>query len=227
MPNDIADLKQRISNSSDDDLLKIVNVNFHNYRREVVDLAIRELERRGYKLLRTGADFKVITPAGIRLTPRKIVPNIEEPSLFSSYIETRDIPAHAYVLAIAAGIFMPLIIGGTISVLIAVMTNSIGWFVILPIVVIITYAALGIAFSYEYLVLGWKWGLWIAVPAFLLSLLSKILSPSKHSSDIGYDLATLLGTIIGGLLIMIAPACLGAYLGEREKKRRQLRQDVV
>lgn len=227
MPNDIADLKQRISNSSDDDLLKIVNVNFHNYRSEVVDLAIRELEGRGYKLLRTGSDFKVITPAGIRLTPRKIPPSIEGPSLFSSYLETRDVPAHAYVFAIAAGIFLPLIIVGTISVLIAVMTKSIGWFRIYPIVVIIIYAALGLVFSYRYLVLGWKWGCWIAVPAFLLFLLSTILSPSKHSSDFGYDLATLVGTFIGGLLIMIAPACLGAYLGERLKKRRHLRQDVV
>lgn len=62
-----------ISKHSDDELLQMVNVRFGDYAQAVIDSAKRELESRGFKLLRTGTDFEVINPSGVRLTSAKAI----------------------------------------------------------------------------------------------------------------------------------------------------------
>jgi ribosomal protein L40E len=46
-PKELQELRERMSKNSDEDLLKIVNVDFKDYRKEAVDLARGELEKRG------------------------------------------------------------------------------------------------------------------------------------------------------------------------------------
>lgn len=72
MYDDLDNLEKRIPKLSDEELLKIVNTHFADYRQEAIDIAKEELQSRGFKLLRTGADFEVITPTGIKLMPPKI-----------------------------------------------------------------------------------------------------------------------------------------------------------
>jgi len=47
VPRELADLQERMSAQTDSDLLRIVNVDFNDYREEAIDLARAELERRG------------------------------------------------------------------------------------------------------------------------------------------------------------------------------------
>lgn len=63
------DFDDEISKHSDDELLEMVNVRFGDYDEAVIDSAKKELEARGFTLLRTGIDFEVITPGGVKLTP--------------------------------------------------------------------------------------------------------------------------------------------------------------
>jgi hypothetical protein len=45
-PKELRELRERISKQSDEDLLKIVNVDFKDYRKETVGFARAELEKR-------------------------------------------------------------------------------------------------------------------------------------------------------------------------------------
>lgn len=46
-PKEIEALRERMSKQSDEDLLKIVNVNFKDYRKEAIELARAEVKKRG------------------------------------------------------------------------------------------------------------------------------------------------------------------------------------
>ncbi|MDT5060558.1 MAG: hypothetical protein QOH63_1017 [Acidobacteriota bacterium] len=46
-PKELQDLRERMSKQSDKDLLKIINVSSRNYRKEAIELARGELEKRG------------------------------------------------------------------------------------------------------------------------------------------------------------------------------------
>ena len=67
-----------ISKHSDDELLEMVNVRFGDYAQAVIDGAKRELEARGFKLLRTGTDFELINPSGIKFTSATAISNQTE-----------------------------------------------------------------------------------------------------------------------------------------------------
>lgn len=47
VPTELADLQERMSAQTDSDLLRIITVDFKDYREEAIDLARAELERRG------------------------------------------------------------------------------------------------------------------------------------------------------------------------------------
>jgi hypothetical protein len=47
VPRELADLQERMSRQSDSDLLRIVKVDFNDYRKEAIDLASAELRKRG------------------------------------------------------------------------------------------------------------------------------------------------------------------------------------
>ena len=79
------DFGDDISQYTDDELLRIVNVRFEDHADAVTESARRELESRGFKLLRTGSDFEVISPTGVRLTPPQTDP---EPAEFQTTAET-------------------------------------------------------------------------------------------------------------------------------------------
>lgn len=228
MTNELTNMKERLSIQTDEDLLKIVNIDFADYREEAIKFAKEELEQRGYVLSQTGVDFKVMTPEGIRLTSPKGFSNHRETVLFSNYDDSAVIPNSAYILAGVAGVFVPLIVTMVIFLPISLMTGFSLWLALLLFVLIIsTYAALGILFARKWIELGWNWGLWITVPAIFLSLLSRMVStlnaPVAKSSD-GFVL--LLGTTIGGLIFIVLPACVGAYFGARMKRQR-VSDDVV
>lgn len=72
------DFGEDISQYTDDELLQLVNIRFQDHADAVTDSARRELESRGFKLLRTGSDFEVISPTGVRLTPPQTEPEAAE-----------------------------------------------------------------------------------------------------------------------------------------------------
>jgi uncharacterized membrane protein YphA (DoxX/SURF4 family) len=65
----LIDLKQRISELSDDELLNMLNVDYADYRTEALRFASEALKRRGFQLNKVGPDFDVVTPDCIRLLP--------------------------------------------------------------------------------------------------------------------------------------------------------------
>src|SRR2546421_246977 len=102
----------RLERLTDEELFNLINVEFTDYRVEVLEAAKDELARRGFQLARTGADFEVITPTGIRLTAPKIVPTLESPNLVvPSSISTRWLGVYIY-LRILRGIIPILIFIG-------------------------------------------------------------------------------------------------------------------
>lgn len=69
MTKELIDLKQRISELADDELLNMLNVDYADYRTEALQFASEELIRRGFELNKVGPDFDVVTPDRIRLRP--------------------------------------------------------------------------------------------------------------------------------------------------------------
>lgn len=53
MYDELQDLKERLSARSSEDLLRMVNIDFADYRKEALDLAREELKRRGYSDFQT------------------------------------------------------------------------------------------------------------------------------------------------------------------------------
>jgi hypothetical protein len=47
VPKELADIEERMSKQSDSDLLRLIMVDFKDYRQDAIDLARAELERRG------------------------------------------------------------------------------------------------------------------------------------------------------------------------------------
>lgn len=70
--NEEPELFEAKTRMRDDVLLKIVNADHEKHNQLDIDFAKAELVRRGFKLIRTGGDFHVITPQGVELTPEKI-----------------------------------------------------------------------------------------------------------------------------------------------------------
>lgn len=79
MTNELTELKQRMSELPDGDLLNMLNVDYADYRADALQFASEELIRRGFELNKVGDDFDVITPDGERLRPLSSPPEKQEP----------------------------------------------------------------------------------------------------------------------------------------------------
>lgn len=110
------DFRGRFGRLSDEELFNIVNISFADYREEALEAAKTELARRGFQLARTGMDFEVITPTGVRLTAPKLAPTseshevVEEPCL-----PTRWLRFYIYLRLFQSGfpIFLFIIMGSS------------------------------------------------------------------------------------------------------------------
>jgi hypothetical protein len=67
--NELTELQQQIAQSSNDELLNMLNVDYADFRPDALQFASEELVRRGFELNKVGDDFDVVTPDRERLRP--------------------------------------------------------------------------------------------------------------------------------------------------------------
>ena len=204
MTDRLKSLKERNSKLSDLELLRLVNFEFADYREEAIDLAKEELERRGFRLIRTGADFQIIDPRGVELTPPQETLTVSESSSFSNQARDSSDPGKphisAYLLTAIGGIASAVLVLSAWRFYPHVVDVSLLSFALpLPLM----FALSGIL-GYKFPDIGWKIGLSVSVVFELAVLLMSIL--------VGIPVQGLINHLVVGLMA-VSTACLGAQAG--------------
>jgi hypothetical protein len=204
MSDQLKGLKERNSKLSDMELLKLVNFEFADYREEAIDLAKEELERRGFRLIQTGANFQIIDPRGMELTPPQETSTFSETSLSSDQARGSSNPSKppisAYLLTTIGGIASAVLVLSAWRFYPHVVDVGLLSFVLpLPLM----FALSGIL-GYKFPKIGWKLGLSVSVVFELAVLLMSII--------VGIPVQGLLSHLVVGLMA-VSTACLGAQAG--------------
>jgi hypothetical protein len=210
MTDQLKSLKERNSKLSDVELLRLVNFEFADYREEAVDLAKEELERRGFRLIQTGADFQIIDPRGVELTPLQETLTVSE--RLSSSDQARDSsnpgapPISAYLSTAFGGIASAvLVLSAWRFYPHAVDVTLISFALPMPLM----FALSGVL-GYKFPDIGWKLGLSVSVVFELAVLLTSII--------VGIPVQGLLNHLVAGLMA-VSTACLGAQAGTHVSRR--------
>jgi hypothetical protein len=218
MADDLTSLKQRIAGLSDEELIKMLEVDYADYRSEALAFGSDELRRRGFEVNAIGSAFNVVIPDHLQsLRSRSEVE--ETPAM-----GTGRIPAWAYGVAALSGLIAPVIITLIFALpymfvlqialepypsarpfQVVVIGIVLLWFVAIA----SGYLAIGSEFGKRWPKQNWRWGVWISVPGFVLFVVGRDLSKSADAWP------PTLAALIGGLMLGTLPACLGAALGVR------------
>ena len=186
------------------ELLRLVNFEFADYREEAIDLAKEELERRGFRLIQTGANFQIIDPRGMELTPPPETSTISQ--TLSSSDRAGDSsafskpPIFAYLLATIGGLASAVLVLSAWRFYPHVVDVGLLSFVLpLPLM----FAVSGML-GYKFPNPGWKLGLSASVVFELAVLLISII--------VGIPVQGALNHLVAGLMA-VSTACLGAQAG--------------
>ena len=224
MTRELTALKDRICAQSNDELIKMVSVDHSDYRRETLDFASDELIRRGFEVNKVGPDFIVVTPDHIKLRPSSSASQKMSPLAMSFAVGPGGIPAWAFIVAAGCGVVVPLLVVIILALPFilpsqsCLQTDSLSMILLLGLLmlvaIILTYAGLGAIFGYKWPEHSWRWGLWVTVPGITLSFAMRGLFKT------GNPLTGVIGFVIGSVLLVALPACVGAHWGVRRKERK-------
>jgi hypothetical protein len=116
-----ADIKDRVSNLLDEEILKMLTTHFPDFRKEWINVSQEELSKRGFVLEPTETELRVITPAGRKLVYPKIQSDVgakaqiksesAEPEKFSWTPFSKLLVVISFVAAlIVTGIFSAILL---------------------------------------------------------------------------------------------------------------------
>ncbi|HYM01143.1 MAG TPA: hypothetical protein VEZ90_19445 [Blastocatellia bacterium] len=232
--SNLADLEKRILGLSEEDLVRMLGAESSHYRREALNFATEELRRRGFEVRSVGTDFDIVTPDHVILLPSNNPAHGGSSPLLSFAKGPGGISTWAYAFASVSGVIVPILLlviavfvdlalvpksesTSVVYVSTSVQLSEFLFFIIAPLAaILLSYFSLGVGFGYKWPGQGWRWGLWIAVPAAILAFasLASAIAPSLVMGITGFAVLS---------LSLITSACLGAAFGSWRKRKKLAR----
>ena len=125
-----AEIKEKVSRLSDEEILKMLASPFPDYRREWIDFSEEELRKRGFVLEHTDTQLNVITPDGLKLMYRKAQSNAGSNVLpITENPESRDSVWTPFtILLVVLSALVSIVPTGVFSLVIAqIPENTLEW----------------------------------------------------------------------------------------------------